>query len=288
MKMDPTAHTEKVTQYYDRNTWLFNMFGKTGGSKNIHASLWGPGVKTSRDASNFTNELICKLVRQIKHEPASILDLGCGVGASMAYIAQHVEGPLQLTGITLSHRQAETGNALFTSHHLPCRLLTGDFHQLPEAWTASFDVTYALEAFVHSQHPEQFFSACERVLNPGGQLVIIDTFPSLPFNEHEESTQELLLDYQAYWKAGHILTVAETETIASENGLVLIEQKDMTEWVEKNRPRDRWIARFNRRFRPLTTLHPYLHALRGGHAVQCGLQQGWLRYRMLVFSKTLT
>lgn len=286
MNMQPTTHTRKVSQYYDRNTWLFNMFGKTGGTRNIHASLWGPGVSTSQEASHYTNRLICQLADQIRNKPARILDLGCGVGASMAYLAGHAVGPLELTGITLSQRQAETGNALSRSIRGEWHILAGDFHQLPETWTGQYDLAYALESFVHSPHPESFFREAARVLTTGGQLAILDTFPTKPFSDHSSPVQELLSDYQAYWKAGHILTTNETEAIASGHGLILTGNDDLTPWVEKDRPRDRWIARFNRRFRPLTTLHPYLHALRGGHAVQCGLQQGWLNYRMLTFQNS--
>ncbi len=261
---------------------LFNMFGKTGGTHNIHASLWGPGVTTSTDASNYTNSLILTRILNDQNEIQMVLDLGCGTGATLAYLKKRIPDTLRLYGITLSPRQAAMANRIKGKHQLGFEVLAADFHQLSATWSQKFDLAFAIESFVHSSDPESFFREVKRVLRPNGKLVLIDTFPEPEVHDANFPFPDDVQDYLSCWKAGHLLDKTRLTQLAGKNGFKLILNEDLTGYVEKDRPRDRWIALFNKRFKRLTTIHPYLLALRGGNAVQAGFRSGWLRYRHII------
>lgn len=280
--MNNTTHSQQVSHYYDRNTWLFNMFGKTGGTKNIHASLWGPGVHSSTDASNYTNSLVLSSIQSASDEVKSVLDLGCGTGATLVYLEKNLAAPLRLSGVTLSARQAAMANRMMKSRHPGIEVHAANYHQLPESWSQQFDLGFAIESFVHSSDPESFFREAKRVLSPKGKLVLIDTFPEPNVHDTNFSFSEEVKDYQSCWKAGHIVDTNLLSRLANQQGFELIYNEDLTGYVETDRPRDRWIAGFNKRFKALTTLHPYLVAMRGGNAVQAGFRNGWLRYRHII------
>lgn len=258
------------------------MFGKTGGTKNIHASLWGPGVRTAREASNYTNSLILSSIQNTASEINSVLDLGCGTGATLAYLRHNLTTSVRLTGVTLSQRQATMANRIMRASHPGIEIHAADYHHLPASWSHQVDLAFAIESFVHSSDPDTFLREAYRVLGPRGRLVLIDTFPEPAAMHPDFRYSEEIEDYQSYWKAGHILDVMQLSQLARNHGFDLIFNDDLTAFVETDRPRDRLIAAFNKRFKPLTTIHPYMQALRGGNAVQAGFRNGWLRYRHLI------
>lgn len=258
------------------------MFGKTGGTRNIHASLWAPGVTSSREASNYTNSIILRCMEGPYGDQPRILDLGCGTGATLAYLRAHTCLHPELTGITLSPHQAELAQRLLQKRQPDIRILAADYHHLPQSWAGHFHLAYAIESFVHSSEPHLFFQEAHRVLQPGGKLILIDTFPASSASTDHFIHQQEVSDYQTFWNAGQILDPAALALLAHQSGFRITVNDDLTPWVEKNRLRDRWIAQFNRRFHRYTTIHPYLHALRGGNAVQSGFRHGWLTYRCIV------
>lgn len=286
--MNKTTHSQQVSQYYDRNTRLFNMFGKTGGTKNIHASLWGPGVTNSTEASNYTNGLILSSIQQAPEDVRSVLDLGCGTGATLGYLQKHLPAGMHLTGVTLSSRQAAIANRMVRSHHPGMHIQTADFHQLPESWSQHYDLAFAIESFVHSARPESFFREVSRVLRPHGKLILIDTFPEAGVHKPDFPFSKEVQDYQSFWKAGHLLDGGQLNGLANHFGLSLSLNEDLTSYVETDRLRDRWIAMFTKRFEPLMTLHPYFQSLRGGNAVQAGFRNGWLKYRHIILESCPT
>ncbi len=261
------------------------MFGKTGGTRNIHASLWGPGVTSSKEASNYTNTLILDLIESSTGLSPKILDLGCGTGATLAYLQDHGHPNTELVGVTLSQHQADRAKAIFSNNHSCISVQAADYHHLPKTWHARFDLAFAIESFVHSSQPQLFFEEAHRVLQPGGTLVLIDTFPVKEASSNHFKYANEVSDYQVFWNAGQVLDPDQLGQLAARTGFKIISNEDLTPFVEKDRIRDRWIARFNRRFHRLTTLHPYLHALRGGNAVQSGFRHGWLTYRKIVFQQ---
>ena len=54
---------DPVARYYDSNTGRFLLVGRAGASHSIHRQLWGPGVDTAEDASDYINRLIEDRVR---------------------------------------------------------------------------------------------------------------------------------------------------------------------------------------------------------------------------------
>ncbi|MDX1407995.1 MAG: hypothetical protein R3330_07675, partial [Saprospiraceae bacterium] len=77
---------EKVRNYYDDNTKLFLKLGADGSTRSIHQPLFlEPGMSV-REAMHTQHDIILRdLIGRTSS--AHVLDLGCGVGASMIYLA---------------------------------------------------------------------------------------------------------------------------------------------------------------------------------------------------------
>src|SRR4051794_8829989 len=95
-----TFSSTQVRRYYDANTPAFVRHGQGGGIGAIHRAVWGPGVADRVQAFRYVDDLI---LRQLDALPgaggAHVLDLGCGVGGTLSYLAQ--QRPIRGTGITL-------------------------------------------------------------------------------------------------------------------------------------------------------------------------------------------
>jgi cyclopropane fatty-acyl-phospholipid synthase-like methyltransferase len=106
------SNSDHVAQYYDANTQRFLAMSDTGEAVAIHRKLWAPGMETPAAAAAHINDLVAKAaIDALGHEPASVTDLGCGVGGSLFHLARCWPHS-KLTGYTLSHAQVQIAQAL--------------------------------------------------------------------------------------------------------------------------------------------------------------------------------
>jgi ubiquinone/menaquinone biosynthesis C-methylase UbiE len=110
--------------------------------------------------------------------PARVLDMGCGLGATLRSMARHLPSA-HLHGITLVPWQLEQGRHLNQSCPQGDRitLALGDYEHTTFQ-SASFDAVYALESscYAHGASKSAFLQEAHRLLRPGGRIVIADGF----------------------------------------------------------------------------------------------------------------
>jgi len=134
--------------------------------EHVHHGYWQTGHETPADAA----EALCRLVEaRLALEPGmTVCDIGCGYGATAAYLAEQDE--VHVTGFTLSGAQAAIararspgrGSLTFVERDwLDSGLLDGEFVR-----------AYAIESSEHMVDKARFFSEAHRVLKPGGRLVV--------------------------------------------------------------------------------------------------------------------
>jgi ubiquinone/menaquinone biosynthesis C-methylase UbiE len=111
-------------------------------------------------------------------QPARVLDMGCGVGATLRSLARQL--PLaDLTGITLVPWQIERGTELNNEspNHARIHLVLGDYEHTGFS-SASFSAAYALESscYAHGANKSAFLTEAHRILGVGGRLAVADGF----------------------------------------------------------------------------------------------------------------
>ena len=120
-----------IRRYYDRHSASFVRFGQGRGS--IHRAVWGPGTRTRDDAFHYVEDQIATLIRRFPSSSTAVhvVDLGCGIGASLCYLAEQV--PIRGSGITLSPSQAAMAREVVADRGLSGRVecLEGDYCALP-------------------------------------------------------------------------------------------------------------------------------------------------------------
>ncbi len=109
------------------------------------------------------------LAEAVKEPFSDLLDAGCGTGA-MLYMFKRDYPDKQYTGIDLSEKMIETAKKKQLEG---VRFVAGDCENLPFAEN-SFDVVTCSMSFHHYPNPEKFFMSLNKVLRPGGRLVLRD------------------------------------------------------------------------------------------------------------------
>ncbi len=276
-----------VKTYYDQNTKRFVTHHESGLVNALHRAVWGPGVTTQAEAFQYVNHLLLQVMQELVPAfptPLSVLDLGCGVGGSLFYLAQRL--PMQAVGVTLSPVQIELANRQAQSLQLDsqCRFVEADFLHLPRLDPQV--AVFAIESFVHCPDAKRFFTAASAVIPAGGRLMICDDFlaSSTP-HRLDRKAKRLLEDFRRGWHVRSLMTTVQAQTYAAGAGLRLIDNRDLTPYLALRRPWDRFIAVWVTLGRWLPLRAPWWLCWLGGHAVQRCLLLGLIEYRFVVFEK---
>lgn len=271
----------QVRRYYDRQTSSFLAFGEGGRAGAIHRGVWGPGVRDRDGAFHFVEDQIAELMRGLpdSFEPPHIVDLGCGVGASLCFLAGRL--PIRGTGITLSPVQAELAARRVREAGLSDRIdcLEGDFCDLPAAIPPA-DLAYAIESFVHVGDPSRFFEQCRRLIRPGGVLVIVD---DVRRPGGGPAAARAIDQFCRGWHINTLLEPGELHALARTAGFEHESTLDLTPYLELNRTRDRVIGALIPLLGWLPLERTPFGHLVGGSALQECLAKGWVGYEMTVF-----
>jgi cyclopropane fatty-acyl-phospholipid synthase-like methyltransferase len=275
---DAAGHTQRVRRYYDNNTTAFDRLGEGGAA--VHRAVWGPGVSTRAAAFHYVDELILETLPPKVATP-TIMDLGCGLGASLLYLADRID--MMGEGITISPLQAARAAEMIAesgaSARIRCR--EGNYLSPPDDLAGRSDLTFSIEAFVHSPDADGYFREASRTLRPGGKLVICDDFLASAAPPASPRAARRLEEFRTGWRIGSLLTVDQVRALAANHGLVLMRDLDLTPELQLRRPRDRWISMLVTLGRPVRPTGDYWQSLVGGNALQWALTHGLLNYRFL-------
>jgi len=294
----PHFDADDIRAYYDRHTAGFLAHGQGGDVGAIHRAVWGPGTTTRAKAFHYVEDLIAGLVTSLPDQPSPrhFVDLGCGVGASLCYLAERL--PMRGTGVTLSPVQCRIARTRIAEAGLSDRVrcIEGDYTSLP-ANVDTANLAYAIESFVHGPSPERFFAQCHRLVRPGGLLVICD---DLRRPATSAASARAIDRFKRGWHINTLLSLDELVELATSAGFQRESSVDLSPWLELRRLRDRAIAipaalvdglrrglDLFRRSDPTLASHVdkrYGHLL-GGSALQDCLARGWISYEFVVFRR---
>ena len=282
--MQTPPKEQEVRLYYDRNMYPFLRFARNSAPKAIHQPLYEHPHMSLEDALHTHHrKILHTLPKEINGR--SILDLGCGVGESMMYLAQHTPSDFKFYGITLSAAQALAASARILKAGLSDRIqvIKGSFQSLPPT-IQNVEVAYAIESFIHSPDPSEFFVQVNSALNQGGRLILFDDF--LTREPENQTERNILTDLKSGWLANTLLTVEQTTCLALQTGFLRESSDDLSGLLRLQRLRDKCIHLLAPLARLLLHHSQYCRFLVGGDARQQAYHEGLLQYAMLVFTKT--
>jgi SAM-dependent methyltransferase len=276
-----------VKTYYDKNTRRFVRHHDSGSVDAMHRGVWAPEVTTQAEAFQYVNGLLLKAIQDLTSRfatPLNVLDLGCGVGGSLFYLAPRL--PIEAVGVTLSPVQVAFAQAKAQRLHLAhrCRFMEANFLHLPDL--KPHVAVFAIESFVHCPDAARFFTAASDVLLSGGRLIMCDDFLTSPCESHlDHKARQYLADFRRGWHLRSLIATTQVQAHATNAGLTLIDNRDLTPYLALQSRWDRFIGRCVRWGHWLPLRAPCWLNWVGGHGGQMGLLSGLVKYRFLVFEK---
>ena len=276
-----------VRAYYEKNTRLFLALGIGRRTLSIRRAVWAEGVRSLEEAVNYTNGLVAAEARSRDGARRSgtlrILDIGCGVGGSLFFLADAAGVPLEGVGVTISPRQAEMAGREARLRGLSgqCSFIVGDFARLDGL--PLFPLAFAIESFVHFAAPAVFFAAAARVIAPGGRLIIVDDFLA---GERSSPQERRRIDaFRKGWLLSSLCTVPGAVHAAAGYGMRLVEDRDLSAYLSKPASSRMvwWAARV---MRALPVPWPYWRSTVGSLALAACRQDRLVEYHFLVFERT--
>ena len=307
--------TSSVARYYDVNTRRFLHFGTGRAASVIHRPVWGPGVQDRVDALTYVHRLLLEQLDLLGGADAScVVDLGCGTGATLRWLAERGLG--KGVGVTVSRRQAELATA--TSREpiaAGClSFLELDFcDSLAPIPAAHADLVYAIESFAHASSPPRFFANAARLLRPGGRLVVCDdslsergaglsqtgkavhrrgnpkrtrrlTTSKRRSDRRDHADRRLIEKFRTGWRLSSLVSNRELNRFAHRTGFELEHDVDLTTYLRTRTARDLAVASATTLLGPLLRLRgPSGQALIGGAALSRAIERGLIEYRLRVF-----
>ncbi len=118
-----------------------------------------------------------------KDDELSVLDVGCGAGFFEMVLAGF---KCNVTGIDLTPEMIERGKDLLTRHGADAKLLVMDAEKL-DFEDRSFDVVISRNLTWTLPHPIEAYKEWNRVLKPGGLLLIYDAEYAKGFHHYDQN-----------------------------------------------------------------------------------------------------
>lgn len=151
---------------------------------NMHFGYYRRGMNPLNRES-MLEQMNCEVLAKLRIRDLAaprVLDLGCGLGATLRSFARHMP-EARLLGITRVPWQVEQANARNAAAGLGDRIsvIQGDYQDtiLPRG---QYDAVYALESSCHARGSDKrtLLAEAYRLLRPGGRLLVADGFLRRP------------------------------------------------------------------------------------------------------------
>ncbi len=226
---------EEILEYY----WGEHIhlgYYKDEDLKRGAGTLFGHRVKDFIEAKeDFVDEMYAWSKAEANNggaKPRKILDVGCGIGGATRRLASKCAGATaEVTGITLSTKQAARATALAAAQNIPNAKFEVMDALAMEFDDDTFDMVWACESGEHMPDKKKYVEEMVRVLKPGGTLVIATwcqrhTPPAL--TKEEKSKLQFLYDE---WAHPYFISIQDYCELAEGTGAM--KNVDGDDWTKQ-------------------------------------------------------
>jgi SAM-dependent methyltransferase len=174
---------------------------------NMHFGFYQKGMNpfNREKMLDMLNYQVFKRLQIDSNKDGTIVDLGCGLGASLRF-CHSLYPDLQLKGVTLVPWQVEKARTL-TPPSSPVAFVEADY--ITTGFESnSVDAVYAIESscYANGNSKADLLSEIHRILKPGGRFVIADGFlkHGRPLKHFLQNAYQLLCNSWALHELGNI------------------------------------------------------------------------------------
>ena len=228
--MSDRRHNESVKKHYQQTTSFYERFWSWGVSS-LHAGFYDRNHLSPASAMVNTNKVLASLVKITQSD--RVLDAGCGVGGSTVWMAKNTGA--RVFGINLSPLQIEKAKRLAEKNSVGKIVIfkTGDYcnSKFPNKF---FSVVWALESVCHATDKKAFLQEANRLLKPGGRLIVSDGFLTIPQERLPTTLRWLLGIFERGYNLGKLVSLEEFKDFLIKTGFRKVRFIDKSAAVRPN------------------------------------------------------
>lgn len=153
---------------------------------------WGAAHLYNKLVAAYLRRFYTSVAREIAtRSPASLLDVGCGVGRLLIKLAHETNASL-MVGLDISRAMALLARRNAEREEASGRisLVVADAHRMPIRG-ASLDFVVSTGTLHHIRRPREVFAECSRVLKAGGEAWIYEISYDAPWSETKATSRRL-------------------------------------------------------------------------------------------------
>lgn len=228
----------QVVEYYRQSERAYRMFHSSAGA--LHIGLSAPG-STGEDVGHERHvQLFAELVEQLDAQRA--IEFGCGLAYNVRTLAAAMPRR-SFTGVDLSPHHIKSAHKLAGSLD-NLQLVEGNYQQLDLA-DASFDAVLAIETLCQTGEQRLALAEAQRLLRPGGAMMVIDCFRNRPLDEMSDEVREAVLLVEKTAAVDAFAVIDEWKDMAADVGFEVAECTDRSAETARDLAR---LYRLARRF----------------------------------------
>jgi cyclopropane-fatty-acyl-phospholipid synthase len=212
----------EVAQHYEHNPDIFSLV-----LDRRLAYATGVFISPDEDLETAQERKFARVLAKLDIRPGEkVLDVGCGWGSLLLYLAQHTAG--EFHGITLSSKQREVALQRARDWGVADRVRIDLTHvENLQPAPESYDVVLFSGSIVHMHNREEIHQRVGRLLKPGGRLFISDCYypEQVRGNRDSNATQYIFVTALGYCR---LLSLSEELGLIERAGLDLLHVEDLT------------------------------------------------------------
>jgi tocopherol O-methyltransferase len=210
------ASLAEIRDHYDSLAFVYQTFW----GDHLHHGLFVDDQALPQEAQICMLDHCIKLL-ELRGEK-EVLDLGCGHGGTLVYLARLLD--CHGVGLTISPKQAQIAKASIAQAGLSHRLtiLLEDVATFPFP-VEGFDLVWAMESSEHFADKPQFLRDVAYTLRPGGKLLLTAWTGSMADSRVSAVARSFLCP--------HLWTAEQYRTAIEATGMVVEHGEDLTSHI---------------------------------------------------------
>lgn len=215
--------TEKeINKYYDQTYHQYRSVWKLDKHRGIHYGFWDQSTRNLSQAVQRMNLVL--LENSGFKENSKILDMGCGVGGSSLFLAENINA--EVTGININRKQIEIAEKI---NHPKLKFICANYLE-SELESSKFDGIWALETICHCQDKNDFIKEANRLLKPGGHLVLAEYF----IRQEEFNESKAIKKWLRRWAIPGLDEYSDFKSKLEDKGFEIVKEIDATRNIWKS------------------------------------------------------